>query len=88
MRLILPTDICGERLAKFITAGSPIRKYIDLLSWGERVGGLAPLADMTGWLNFWDEHDPVADPLDPPASWHPGDPSIDAVPGNSGCSFL
>lgn len=29
---------------------------------------------MTGWLNFWDEHDPVADPLDPPASWHPGDP--------------
>lgn len=70
----LPTDICGERLAKFITAGSPIRKYVDLLSWGERVGGLAPLADMTGWLNFWDEHDPVADPLDPPASWHPGDP--------------
>jgi hypothetical protein len=70
----VPTDTLKGKIAKFITAGSPIRKYIDLLSWGERVGALAPLSDSRGWINFWDAHDPVADPLNPPASWRPGQP--------------
>jgi hypothetical protein len=80
----LPGDICERKLAKFITAGSPIRKYVDLFSWGGLVGSLAPLAEKKGWLNFWDGHDPVADPLDPPAGWRPGDPLDRRSPGELG----
>jgi hypothetical protein len=60
----------------FVTAGSPIRKYVDMFSWGERVGELASALDASGslvWHNFFDAHDPVADPLNPPAAWRPGD---------------
>lgn len=63
----------GKILKAFVTAGSPIRKYVDLFAWGELVGEMAALdpAAFT-WHNFWDPHDPVADPLNPPASWRPG----------------
>ena len=60
----------------FVTAGSPIRKFVDMLAWGEQVGQLAALFDGAPgeleWRNFWDEHDPVADPLDPATAWRPG----------------
>jgi hypothetical protein len=63
-------------LRSFVTAGSPIRKYVDLFAWGEQVGQLAALLDGAApgleWRNFWDEHDPVADPLDPATAWKPG----------------
>jgi hypothetical protein len=59
-----------SRVRAFVTAGSPLRKYADLFSWGHDMGELQSVT----WLNFWDENDPVADPLDPPASWRPGDP--------------
>ena len=63
-------------LAHFVTAGSPIRKYIDIFDWGNQVGELADLTAPGGlglsWLNFWDPCDPVADPLNPAASWRPG----------------
>jgi hypothetical protein len=63
------------RLRAFVTAGSPIRKYVDLFAWGELVGEMAALEPASfSWRNFWDPHDPVADPLDPPASWRPGTP--------------
>jgi len=62
-------------LRAFVTAGSPIRKYVDLFAWGDLVGQMAGLdAASFHWRNFWDAHDPVADPLDPPASWRPGTP--------------
>ena len=52
-----------------LTAGSPLRKYADLFSWGGNVGATASVGR---WLNFWDPKDPVADPLDQPAGWHFG----------------
>jgi hypothetical protein len=54
------------KVRAFVTAGSPLRKYADLFSWGADCGGL----QATEWQNFWDEKDPVADPLNPPADWH------------------
>jgi hypothetical protein len=61
----------------FVTAGSPIRKYVDMFAWGDQVGELAaalpPIGGLT-WHNFVDPHDPVADPLNPPSGWRPGDP--------------
>ncbi len=65
-------------LRAFVTAGSPIRKYVDLFAWGEQVGQLAALLDgspgQLPWHNFWDAHDPVADPLNPATAWRPGRP--------------
>jgi hypothetical protein len=52
-----------------VTAGSPLRKYADLFSWGSDVGAAASVGR---WLNFWDPKDPVADPLDQPSGWHFG----------------
>jgi hypothetical protein len=60
----------ASRVRAVVTAGSPLRKYADLFSWGNDAGGMQNVK----WLNFWDTMDPVADPLDPPASWHYGDP--------------
>jgi hypothetical protein len=72
----------GDRRASivrdFVTAGSPIRKYVDLFAWGEQVGQMAALLGgglgELAWHNFWDPHDPVADPLNPATAWRPGKP--------------
>jgi hypothetical protein len=61
------------RVAALVTAGSPLRKYVDLFSWGGEVGNIELIGK---WLNFWDAKDPVADPLDQPASWQYGDPVV------------
>jgi hypothetical protein len=63
----------GPRVRALVTAGSPLRKYADLFSWGSDVGATAAVSR---WLNFWDARDPVADPLDPPAAWHCGNEVI------------
>jgi hypothetical protein len=63
----------GPRVRALVTAGSPLRKYADLFSWGSDVGATAAVGR---WLNFWDAKDPVADPLDPPAAWHCGNEVI------------
>ncbi len=52
----------------FVTAGSPLRKFADLFSWGNEVGAIETMP----WMNFWDPTDPVADPLAPPAGWQRG----------------
>ena len=44
----------------FVTAGSPLRKYVDLFQWGNDIGSLAA---MGAWTNFRDPRDPVADAL-------------------------
>jgi hypothetical protein len=71
-------DRSAGMLRAFVTAGSPIRKYVDLFAWGEQVGQLAALLDgspgQLPWHNFWDVHDPVADPLNPATAWRPGRP--------------
>jgi hypothetical protein len=64
----------GAGVRTLVTAGSPLRKYADLFSWGSDAGSAASVGR---WLNFWDEKDPVADPLDQPASWHCGNEVVD-----------
>jgi hypothetical protein len=77
-----------SKIPAFVTAGSPIRKYVDLFTWGERVGQMAALDPKAfQWSNYWDDHDPVADPLDPPASWRPGH-STDVPPAPDDYSLL
>lgn len=70
-------DRRAEMIPYLVTAGSPIRKQIDLFSWGDQVGQLSAFAGgrepPLSWRNFWDPKDPVGDPLDPPASWRPGE---------------
>lgn len=60
----------AAKIKAFITAGSPLRKYVDLYYWGQQIEILNPIKP---WYNFWDECDPVADPLEPPITWRRGD---------------
>ena len=59
-----------DKIKIFVTAGSPLRKYADLFHWGHMIESLYPFRP---WYNFWDRNDPVADPLNPPSTWHVGD---------------
>jgi hypothetical protein len=70
-----------SRVNALVTAGSPLRKYADLFSWGNDVGATASVGQ---WLNFWDAKDPVADPLDQPASWHFGNEVVTRPVGDLG----
>lgn len=69
----------APRVRALITAGSPLRKYVDLLDWGRDAGSLRLMAG--SWTNVWDRADPVADPLAPPVSWRRGDPLPENGPG-------
>ena len=74
-----PTDPHRSVLRELVTAGSPIRKYVDMFAWGAQVGQLRDaLAAGLRWSNFWDARDPVADPLDPAQAWRPGEPTGEA----------
>jgi hypothetical protein len=75
-----PEDL-AHRIKALVTAGSPLRKYADLFSWGNDVGATAAVPR---WLNFWDPKDPVADPLDQPPTWHFGNQVVPRLPGNLG----
>ncbi len=59
------------KIQAFVTAGSPLRKYVDLFRWGRHIENTI---NIKAWQNFWDPADPVADPLAPPANWRRGDP--------------
>jgi hypothetical protein len=56
----------AKKIRAFITAGSPLRKYATLFTWGEH---MATVPMIETWKNFWDERDPVADPLKPSIDW-------------------
>jgi len=58
----LPPSAIGKVMA-FVSAGSPLRKYTTLLTWGGQVGRLH---DVPRWHNFWDPRDPVTDALGSP----------------------
>jgi len=58
--------LAAEKIRAFITAGSPIRKYVTLFDWGKH---LATVPKIERWWNFWDAKDIVADPLLPSANW-------------------
>jgi len=62
---LLPSS-AAEKVKAFVTAGSPIRKYIHFFRWGEQIESADPVKL---WHNFWDAKDPVADPLGPPLKW-------------------
>jgi hypothetical protein len=81
LRLYPSDSLAGIRA--FVTAGSPLRKYADLFSWGNNSGRL----QSTRWLNFWDEKDPVADPLSPPNTWHYGSAPDSPPPGELGLFY-
>ena len=49
------------KLCLFVPAGSPLRKYVYLLSWGHEVENWPSVR----WLNFYDIDDGVADQLQP-----------------------
>jgi hypothetical protein len=69
----------AEKIRAFITAGSPMRKYIDLFEWGNKLA-LVPLIER--WWNFYDAKDIVADPLLPDSSWIRGtEPTADQLVG-------
>ncbi len=70
----------AAKIKHLITAGSPLRKYVDLFYWGTDATCISSIP----WSNFWDETDPVADPLEPPRSWRRGDP----LPPSTGKSLL
>jgi len=61
----------AEKVACYVTAGSPLRKYADIFYWGQDAGCIYQMK----WRNFWDKVDPVADPLAPSQDWGPGDPT-------------
>jgi pimeloyl-ACP methyl ester carboxylesterase len=63
------------KVRALVTAGSPLRKYVDLFAWGDRAGLFRTLMqrDQWCWLNAYDPRDPVADPLRPPRGWRLGD---------------
>lgn len=67
----LPRPVIS-RVAAIVTAGSPLRKYVDLLAWGSDGGALGHVVRPDLWTNFYDPVDPVADPLGPPAEWRRG----------------
>jgi hypothetical protein len=68
-----------DGVAALVTAGSPLRKYVDLLGWGADGANLRSLRGP--WLNFYDERDAVADPLAPPPAWRVGQPLPADAPG-------
>lgn len=59
-----------DKIHAFVTAGSPLRKYVDLFHWGYEIQSIFSFSN---WNNYWDKLDPVADPLNPPFSWKRGE---------------
>lgn len=79
----------APKVRAVVTSGCPLRKYVDFMDWGTDARSLG-LVHANSWTNFYDELDPVADPLQPEATWKrtdsdPGGPGLfvryDAVTG-------
>lgn len=62
-----------------ITSGCPLRKYVDFMDWGTDARSFG-LVRANSWTNFYDERDPVADPMQPPVTWK----RTDSDPGGPG----
>jgi hypothetical protein len=65
-----PTPAMKDKVQAFVTAGSPLRKYAELFTWGFEVGNVRLV---NAWENHFDPHDPVADPLAHPVGWTEAD---------------
>jgi hypothetical protein len=65
--------LAAKKIRAIITAGSPIRKYVDLFAWGNNLALEPEMAPwLVQWQNFYDERDIVADTLRPCAEWKRG----------------
>src|SRR6202035_1466809 len=63
----------SKKVVVLVTAGSHLRKMVDLFAWGDSIN--RPDQDLPwlrNWHNFWDRADPVADPLRPGPKWKVG----------------
>ena len=58
----------ATKVRAFITSGCPLRKYVDFMDWGTDARSLGLVA-ANRWTNFYDEVDPVADPMQPESTW-------------------
>ena len=58
----------APKVRAVITSGCPLRKYVDFMDWGTDARSFG-LVRPNCWTNFYDEVDPVADPMQPPATW-------------------
>lgn len=59
-----------KTISTFITAGSPIRKYVDFFTWGKHLTVMPGIDQWVNcWRNYYDKRDFVADPLLPCAAW-------------------
>jgi hypothetical protein len=56
----------ASKIKALVTAGSPLRKYTTLFTWGQHIDTVPPIPL---WKNFLDEQDPVADRLEPCFEW-------------------
>lgn len=66
-----------SKIKALVTAGSPLRKYTTLFTWGQHID---TMPSIPLWKNFWDEQDPVADRLEPCFEWHRSkDPTPDQL---------
>jgi hypothetical protein len=53
-----------DQIKALVTAGSPLRKYVNLFTWASEMGCVYGIDQANGtWTNFWDPRDPVADGL-------------------------
>jgi hypothetical protein len=67
----------ASKIKVLVTAGSPLRKYTTLFTWGQHIDTVPPIPQ---WKNFWDERDPVADRLEPCFEWRRSkDPTPDQL---------
>lgn len=75
----------AAKVLAFVTAGCPLRKYVDFMDWGTDARNLSLMSGE--WTNFYDDIDPVADPLGPTMDWKRGrdDLPADGGPGMFVC---
>lgn len=68
------TRYLPDTIDTLVTAGSPLRKYVDLFQWGDHTGKVGERVTAGGltWINVYDARDPVADPLRPSVDWKRG----------------
>jgi hypothetical protein len=63
----------SDKVKVLVTAGSHLRKMVDLFAWGNRINrDDKDLPWLPRWHNYWDPADPVADPLRPGPKWKAG----------------
>lgn len=69
----------APKVRAVVTSGCPLRKYVDFMDWGTDARSFG-LVRANSWTNFYDEVDPVADPMQPPVTWK----RTESDPGGSG----